>query len=103
MKQDNHIGYKIKLYPTKEQEQIFKEYFGACRFVYNLGIDLQNKHYEKYKEGKEKFSVLSYFDDVYMEVPNANGVIWVQNHVDAGTKAFGDQLSLLEVEYGGVE
>lgn len=48
-------------------------------------------------------SVLSYFDDVYMEVPNANGVIWVQNHVDAGTKAFGDQLSLLEVEYGGVE
>ena len=35
---ENYIGYKIKLYPTPEQEAIFKDYFGACRYVYNLGI-----------------------------------------------------------------
>lgn len=48
-------------------------------------------------------SVLSYFDDVYMEVMNNNGVIWVQNTVDNETKVFGSQYSYLDVEYGGVE
>lgn len=48
-------------------------------------------------------SVLSYFDDIYMEVPNNNGVIWVQNSVATDTKVFGNQLSLLDISYGGVE
>ena len=48
------VGYKIKLYPTEEQKQIFKEYFGASRFVYNLGIHLQEEHYKRYKEVRIK-------------------------------------------------
>lgn len=49
------IGYRIKLYPNEEQEEIFKRYFGASRFVYNLGISLENEA----KENEDKF--LSYF------------------------------------------
>ena len=37
---EDYIGYKLNIYPTKEQELIFKEYFDACRAVYNLGIDI---------------------------------------------------------------
>ena len=55
------VGYKIKLYPTKEIEEIFKQYFGASRFVYNLGIHLQEENRKEYLEGKSKYSLLSYF------------------------------------------
>lgn len=55
------IGYKIKLYPTPEQEIEFKKYFGASRFVYNLGIDLQKENRKKYLNNKVKYSCLSYF------------------------------------------
>ena len=55
------VGYKIKLYPTKEQKEVFNEYFGMSRFVYNLGLDLQKEHYKRYKEGLEKHSKLSFY------------------------------------------
>lgn len=38
---DSHVGYKVRLFPTKEQEHLFYEYFGLNRFVYNLGIDIK--------------------------------------------------------------
>lgn len=55
------IGYRIKLYPNKEQEEVFRKYFNACRYVYNLGIYLEEDHYKRYKEDEEKFSLISYF------------------------------------------
>ena len=62
MAEKNYIGYKIKLYPTPEQEVIFKNYFGACRYVYNLGIDMCENHYQKAKkDDKIKYKSLSFF------------------------------------------
>lgn len=46
-------------------------------------------------------SVLSYFDDLYMEVENDDGVIWVKNEVDESTPLFGTQRTLLDITYGG--
>lgn len=43
-------AYKYRLYPTKEQETEFLKHFGACRFVYNWGLDLKKTAYGK--EGK---------------------------------------------------
>ena len=48
-------------------------------------------------------SVLSYFDDIYMEVKNNDGIIWVRNEVEAETELFGVQRTLLDIEYGGEE
>ena len=63
MESDNYISYKFKLYPTLEQEEIFKKYFGACRFVYNLGINLQKEQYQKSKENENiNFNSLSYYE-----------------------------------------
>lgn len=44
---------KIRLYPTKEQEILFKKHIGAERYIYNWGLDLNN---ELYKAEKKKYS-----------------------------------------------
>ena len=60
---DNYVGYRIKMYPTEEQKKTFEKYFGACRFVYNLGIDLQEEHYEASKnDDSVKYKTLSHYD-----------------------------------------
>lgn len=48
-------------------------------------------------------STLIYFDDIRMEVENEEGLLWIQNTVDAKTKLFGTQYSVLDLQYGGVE
>lgn len=58
----NFIGYRIKIYPTKDQETIFKSYFGTSRFVYNLCLSIQKDHYKRYLQGEEKSSFISFID-----------------------------------------
>lgn len=56
---------KIKLYPTKKQENILNHWSNCCRFVYNWAISERKKHWDKYeadhKAGK-KIPSLSAFD-----------------------------------------
>ena len=44
---------KIRLYPTEEQEILFKKFIGAERYIYNWGLSLNN---ELYKIKKKKYS-----------------------------------------------
>lgn len=37
---------KIRLYPTKSQEELMLKHVHASRFIYNYMLDLQNKRYE---------------------------------------------------------
>lgn len=39
-------GYKICLYPTKEQEQMFLKHIGCCRFIWNHMLDIQINNYK---------------------------------------------------------
>lgn len=44
-------GYKIRIYPTQEQETLIWKHIGACRFIWNYMLDLQQTRYangEKY-------------------------------------------------------
>lgn len=41
---NEYVGYKVKLNPTEEQMQKFIRYFGICRYVYNLGIDIEEEY-----------------------------------------------------------
>lgn len=38
-------GYKVKLYPNKEQEQQLLKIAGACRFIYNYFLDRKKTEY----------------------------------------------------------
>ena len=44
-----YIGYKIAIYPTKEQIELINEYFGAVRFTYNWCLEKEKEQYEKNK------------------------------------------------------
>ena len=39
-------GFKVRLYPTKEQELKFIQFCGASRFIYNWTIKLQDDNYK---------------------------------------------------------
>lgn len=40
-------GFKIRLYPNKEQESLIWEHIGASRFIWNYMLDIQQDNYKK--------------------------------------------------------
>lgn len=56
-------SFKIRLYPTKEQEILFRKHIGCCRFIYNYMIDLQLKA----RINKEKY--ISKFNMIRLLTP----------------------------------
>lgn len=42
-------AYKYKLKPTLKQQQMLLQHFGCARFIYNWGLDLKIKAYQKDK------------------------------------------------------
>lgn len=57
-------SFKIRLYPTREQENLMWRHIGACRFVWNYFLNLQE---ERYKSGEKK--TMSGFDMMYLLPP----------------------------------
>ncbi len=43
-------GYKYRIYPNNEQEIMFNKHFGACRYIFNWGLELKIRTYKD--EGK---------------------------------------------------
>lgn len=46
-------SFKIRIFPTKEQEQLMWKHIGACRYVYNLMLEKQN---ERFTNGEKRYS-----------------------------------------------
>ena len=42
-------SFKVRVYPTKEQQVLLEKTFGANRFIYNYFLNLKSKLYEFYK------------------------------------------------------
>ena len=42
-------SFKVRIYPTKEQQALLEKTFGVNRFVYNYFLNLKSKLYEFYK------------------------------------------------------
>ena len=42
-------SFKVRIYPTKEQQVLLEKTFGANRFIYNYFLNLKTKLYEFYK------------------------------------------------------
>ena len=40
------VGFKVRLYPTEEQEVLFKKSCGVARFAYNESLSYSNNRYE---------------------------------------------------------
>lgn len=46
--------YKIRIYPTKEQEELIYKHIGCCRFVWNWALETQIRYY---KETRKHYTV----------------------------------------------
>lgn len=51
-------SYKIRLYPTKEQEQKMWQHIGACRYTWNYMLALQQKRYEDGEKHLSRFDMI---------------------------------------------
>lgn len=49
----NYLVTTLKLYPTKEQETLFRKTIGCCRFIYNHYLFLRKENHARYKQGKK--------------------------------------------------
>ena len=75
---DNYVGYKIRLNPTEEQIQVFNKYFGMRRFVYNLGIDLQEANY--LDDSTENYLLSSYtLNTMIVEMRKSEPLKWLND------------------------
>jgi len=43
-------GQQYRIYPTKEQEELFAKHVGCARYVYNWVLSQRKDHYEKTKK-----------------------------------------------------
>ena len=80
--ENNCMGYKIPIYPNEEQIKIFEDYFNTCRSVYNLGIEIQEKHYEEFKNSNCKFKVLSKYElnNIFTQLKKEDKYLWLNNY-----------------------
>lgn len=80
----DRVGYKVRLFPTKEQIKIFNEYFGMSRFVYNLCIDIQEEQYMKYILDEEniEYKRLSFTEicKIFTALKKEDNYKWLNNY-----------------------
>ena len=70
--------HKIRLLPTKEQEQLMWRHVGACRFIWNWALNKQNEEYQKTKK-KISLNVLM---GLLTELKHQNDTLWL-NEIDS--------------------
>jgi putative transposase len=54
-----HRGFRYRLYPTPEQETLFRQFAGVCRLVYNLALEQRRdwyRHYERQTGGNLNYA-----------------------------------------------
>jgi putative transposase len=60
---------KIRLYPTKLQQEMLNKHFNACRFIYNSALDYKQTLYKDYKIKKSKIDIINELVDVKQGFP----------------------------------
>lgn len=66
--------YKYKLKPTKAQRVIFEQWLGACRYVYNVGMEIKNTTYKKTGKGIGKYDLMKQLTQAKADVRWLNDV-----------------------------
>ena len=51
-------SFKIRLYPTKEQERLMWKHIGACRYVYNYMLEKQKELYSSKRKHLSQFDMI---------------------------------------------
>lgn len=62
-------GYKVKLYPNKEQAELLDKHFGCARWVYNEMIKINQKKYHRTGKGLSGYDMQSYLPKLKKQYP----------------------------------
>ena len=57
-------GYKFRIYPNTQQEEIIQKTFGCCRFVYNQLLSYRQEKYKNDNVSMSKFDCNNYKNQV---------------------------------------
>ena len=52
-------SYRYRIYPNKEQQELFEKHFGSVRFVYNWGLEKKIEAYQKNKKRISCFDLMN--------------------------------------------
>lgn len=52
-------SFKIRLYPTKDQEQLIWKHIGCCRYIWNYMLALQQQRYENSEKHLSAFDMIN--------------------------------------------
>ena len=72
-------SYKIRLYPTTEQEQKMWQHIGACRYVWNYMLDLQEQRYVNGEKHLSRFDMIKWLTPLKQEAER----IWLKDVANA--------------------
>jgi putative transposase len=50
-------AYKYRMYPTKNQKEMVNKHFGACRYVYNWGLEYKIQTYKETGKSISRFAL----------------------------------------------
>lgn len=67
-------GYTIRIYPTKDQEELLRKHIGCCRFIWNHMIEVQKKNYKNGEKYISKFSMIKLIPSIKKEFQWLNEV-----------------------------
>ena len=67
-------GYTIRIYPTKDQEELLRKHIGCCRFIWNHMIEVQKENYKNGGKYISKFSMIKLIPSIKKEFPWLNEV-----------------------------
>ena len=87
-------GYKIRIYPTKEQETLIWKHIGSCRFVWNYMLDLQIKRHENSEKHLSGFDMIKLLTPLKREAEYA----WLK---EVSSTSLQRTCSTLALDYDG--
>ena len=67
-------GYTIRIYPTKDQEELLRKHIGCCRFIWNHMIDVQKTRYQNDEKYLNHFGMIKLIPSIKKEFPWLNEV-----------------------------
>ena len=81
-------AYKFRLYPNREQEDLFQKTFGCCRFLYNHMLSEKIELYEKTGK-KKRLTPAKYKKDYpWLKEVDSLALANVQLHLERAYKNF---------------
>jgi putative transposase len=83
---------KIRILPTKKQEELMFRTIGVCRFAYNWGLNYNNNYY---KENKKSISCKSIRNE-FIKLKQLEEYFWLK---EVSSQAIGNEFENLDVAF----